>query len=145
MNPIDKLRKMLDEANIPYENNIKAFPPEYKMIDIFGEPGKYLNNQVVFGRGLSVVDEWLFDAIWQAGSYGAENGLLETYGELGKQRNGEPDTMTPEEAFDVIKKKFDSYFIETTSCADGGRILYEKHPGFECPKQFKKYAYKMYI
>ena len=33
--------------------------------------------------------------------------MLETYGEFGSDDNGEPNVMTAEEAFDIIKKLYD--------------------------------------
>ena len=100
MNEIDKLRHMLDEANIPYESIIKEYDDEF--ISYMGcEADRYLRNQIVYGRTSNV--SWKLDAIWQHGSYGREEGLLETYGELGTE-DGDPMVMDAEEAFRIISE-----------------------------------------
>ena len=99
MNELDKLRKMLDDAKIPYESYQKIWDdmPPY---NTDGEVGKYARNQVKYG----VYDrQWKLDGICQWGSYGAEEGLIETYGPLGVDENGEPMVMTAQEVFDIIK------------------------------------------
>ena len=104
MNEIDKLRHMLDEANIPYESIIQKFDVEHiPYIDCYMgcEADKYWRNQVIYGRTSDV--SWKLDAIWQHGSYGREEGLLETYGELGSVE-GSPMVMDAEDAFRIISE-----------------------------------------
>jgi len=100
MNEIDELRHMLDEANIPYESSIKEYDDEF--ISYMGcEADRYLRNQIIYGRTSDTT--WKLDAIWQYGSYGREEGLLETYGELGTE-DGDPMVMDAEEAFRIISE-----------------------------------------
>ena len=113
MNNLDRLRKMLDDAHIPYESKIelmkdKKINEEYEkfMIDEYGESGRYWWNQIIYGRYKDSGD-WKFDAIFHHGSYGSESGLIETYGELGEDEHGEPRVMTAEEAFEIIKNDYE--------------------------------------
>lgn len=57
MNALDRLRQMLDEANIPYESYCRT-----------------------------------------------HEDMKEQYGEYGKDKDGNPMVMTPEEAFEIISK-----------------------------------------
>lgn len=100
MNEIDKLRKLLTDAEIPFENYIEEVKtPRFRATE-YGEAGKYDRNQIIYGRtGAS----WKFDAIWQYGSFGAAEGLIETYGQLGVDEDEYPSTMTAQEAFEIIK------------------------------------------
>ena len=52
-------------------------------------------------------NNWLFDGVCQYGSYGAKNGMIEAYGELGHDASGNPQVMTAEEAFAIIKADWD--------------------------------------
>lgn len=113
MNAIDRLRKMLDEANIPYESYCETYEDRLKdyVFDdlkptIECEADNYCRNQIIVGRNKSTKTRtsWLFDAIYQYGSCGRHEDMLETYGEFGSDDNGEPNVMTPQEAFNIIKK-----------------------------------------
>ncbi|MCR4622652.1 MAG: hypothetical protein K5663_11285 [Clostridiales bacterium] len=101
---IDKLRKLLDEAGIPYESVIvpETLEPEIHK-KLYGEAGKFRRNQVIYGRNPKEPVLVKFDAIWQCGSYGAAQGLIETYHELGVDSKGNPRVMTAQEAFEIIK------------------------------------------
>lgn len=106
MNELDKLRKMLDEAKIPYESYQKEWGRDKPLINWSGEAGKYEKNQVIYGRydgGLG----WKIDGICQWGSYGAKQGMIETYSDLGVDEDGEPMVMTAQEVFDIIKKDWE--------------------------------------
>ena len=111
MNVMDKLREMLDTAGIPYESRIEM--NENILQPIVCEADKFMRNQIVYGRdkgtgGLSTLGSWSwkFDAIYQWGSYGKTENKVETYGELGRDENGEPMVMTAEEAFKIIADDF---------------------------------------
>ena len=116
MNAIDRLRKMLDEANIPYdsycetyEDRFKEFKDDYwqrRMAEC--EADNYFRNQIIIGRNKSDCASWLFDAIYQYGSYGRHEDMLETYGEFGADEEGNPKVMTTQEAFDIIKNLYDN-------------------------------------
>lgn len=108
---IDKLRKMLDKAGIPYENRVEYIEDDVDTyVKLYGEAGKYRWNQVIYG--LSTLPQgytfpWKFDAIWQRGSCGAMAGLIEAYGPLGRDKEGLPREMTAQEAFDIIKADYE--------------------------------------
>ena len=101
---IDKLRKMLTDAGIPHVNLRERYP-----IDVpwprqtWGKAGTWIRNQVLYPDG----ENARFDAIWQAGSYGCEQGLIETYHTLGVDERGEPRVMDAEEAFEIIRKDWE--------------------------------------
>ena len=103
---IDKLRKLLDKAGIPYKNRVQlAEDDEDIYVKMYGEAGKYTRNQVIYGECTLPQETpfpWKFDAIWQRGSFGAMDGLIETYGPLGWDKREEPREMTAQEAFDII-------------------------------------------
>ena len=106
MNALDRLRQMLDEANIPYESycethsNMKEKYPEWDMPIVECEADRYFRNQIVYGRKEF---GWLFDAIFKNGSFGRFENLLETYGKYG-QKGGHPMVMSAEEAFEIISR-----------------------------------------
>lgn len=108
MNELDKLRKMLDEANIPYESfcitheEMKRKYPEWVLPMVECEADRYFKNQIVYGRK-EYNNRWLFDAIFKNGSYGRFENLLETYGKYG-HKDGHPMVMSAEEAFAIISK-----------------------------------------
>ena len=110
MTQIDELRKMLLEAGIPFENKIRQMDAKtrkhLKPEERYGEAGKWWENQVIYGGRTEIGTR--FDAICCFGSYGAKEGLLETYGELGRGENGEPRIMTAREAFEIIKKDWEA-------------------------------------
>ncbi len=101
MNPIETLKTMLDMENIPYDyfctkwdkRLLMACPNHYKR-----EPDMYNRYQIIYGQ--SEPNNWKLDAIWQYGSYGRYEGMVEVYGDMIK---GDPYPVTPEEAFKMIK------------------------------------------
>lgn len=107
MNELDKLREMLNEAGIPYESVQREFSPE--VISIFPEyyngARKYSHNQIVYGRN---DNSWKIDGICQMGSYGVEQGLIETYGELGVDAEGDPLVLRAEDVFQIIKEDWEN-------------------------------------
>ena len=107
MNELDKLRGMLNKAKIPYRSIKKIWDKQYldSMKYAFGKAGKYMRNQIIYGEDGK--GDWKFDAIWQAGSYGANEGKVETYGHLGVDEHGEPRVMTAEEAFSIISEDWE--------------------------------------
>ena len=104
-----KLINLLLKARIPFEHIVQLKFSKFTKDDIkiFGEAGRYMRNQIIYYRpdGTRV-----FDCILQSGSYGCREGLLETYGELGVDEEGNPMVMTAEEAFEIIKI---AYFTHT--------------------------------
>ena len=109
MNELDKLREMLKEAEIPYEDYQELRLEEEDLIYWLkhsGENGKYKRNQIIYGRYSK--SDWLFDAVCQGGSYGSKESLVESYGDLGVDTEGNPMVLTAEQAFEIIKKDWDS-------------------------------------
>ena len=113
-NELDKLRQMLKYAQIPFEDVRELWTIEgitNSMIHLHGECGKYRRNQIIYGayhgKHENIRCNWKFDAICQAGSYGAREGLIETYGDLGCDKKGQPRVMTAKEAFEIIKADWD--------------------------------------
>ena len=104
MKDIDRLRAKLDEAGIPYESYKEPLKPwEIKILSSFyvdGMEEEYSRNQIIYGR----IDEntWKLDAIDQFGSYGHREGLIEVWGQLGMDSNGDPLVMTADEVFEII-------------------------------------------
>lgn len=102
MNPIERLQQMLDDAMIPYklycekwdELLLKNCPNLYKK-----EPDMFCRYQIIYGEYDR--NKWKLDAIWQYGSYGRYEGMVEVYGDMIK---GDPYPVTPEEAFEMIKE-----------------------------------------
>lgn len=106
-NELDKLRHLLDEASIPYESIKEEWDKRYSYNgnrEMYGEASRYQRNQIIYGMDVAQKNSWKFDAIWQNGSYGAKDGLIETYGYLGTDARGNPCVMTAEEAFEIIKE-----------------------------------------
>lgn len=117
MNELDKLRQMLTEANIPFESYQEKHPALLSDDDFwknnfmlraeqYGECGIYRRNQVIYGR--SGENNWKLDGICQYGSYGASDGMIETYGELGVDEDGEPKVMSAEQVFEIIKMNYEN-------------------------------------
>jgi len=109
MNEIEKLRKMLDEAGIPYENRQeKASEDKAKERKaIWGEAGGWNKNQIIYGENGK--GYWRLDALWQYGTYGANHGLIEVWGTLVENiTGGEPMVMDAKEAFEMIKKDWEA-------------------------------------
>ena len=108
MNELDKLRDMLTKAGIPYEDEQEPMG-DRRLLSLepkrrYGEAGNWWRNQVIYGRDGKT---WLWDGICQYGSYGAKEGLIESYGELGTDERHQPKVVTAEEAFAVIKADYD--------------------------------------
>lgn len=101
MNALDNLREMLNEAKIPYESYQEEWPDEQDK----SEGAQWERNQIIYGKYSKI--EWKFDAIFQYGSWGREKNLVETYGELGVDEDGNPRVMSAEEAFSIIKEDWD--------------------------------------
>lgn len=106
-NQLDVLRTMLDEAHIPYENYIISYTDTEKYV-LGGVD--YYRNQIFYGG--EDFKSCKLDAICQYGSYGYEEGLIETAGPLGSEYydavHCEPiGYRTAEEVFEVIKKDWE--------------------------------------
>ena len=113
-NELDKLRAMLDEAEIPYD----SYQEEWKFIEnlpenvrdevrkTYGLAGRWLHNQVIYGADPDM-SGWRLDGICQYGSYGANEGLIETYGSLGVDAEGDPLVLRAEDVFEIIKADWD--------------------------------------
>ncbi len=104
-NELDKLRAMLDEAEIPYdsiqeewEDSIKASFPDY-----YKGNNRFKRNQIIYGAAPDL-HKWRLDGVCQMGSYGAEQGLIETYGSLGTDAEGDPLVLRAEDVFEIIKE-----------------------------------------
>jgi hypothetical protein len=115
MNELDKLREMLTSANIPFESYQEKHPALLSDNDFwkdnfmlcakrYGECGIYGRNQIIYGR--SDENSWKLDGICQYGSYGANEGMIETYGELGTGEDGEPRVLDADQVFEIIKEDF---------------------------------------
>lgn len=106
MNALDKLRKMLNEAKIPYESYQEEWSDKWQYAWDKSEGAQWQRNQIIYGR-YDNKHEWKFDAIFQYGSWGREDNLVETYGDLGTDEDGNPRVMSAEEAFSIIKEDWD--------------------------------------
>lgn len=106
-NELDKLRAMLDEAGIPYESYQKEWPQEQIEMtpELFKGNARWIQNQIVYGREDAIA--WKLDGICQYGSYGVAQGLIETYGKLGADAEGDPLVLTAAEAFEIIKEDWE--------------------------------------
>lgn len=88
MTELDLLRKMLNDAGIPYE-------------DCSG----INTNQIVYGRYGDGCPEWKLDAVCHAGSYGYYDGLIEIWGDLvGEEPVG---YLLAAEVFAIIKEDYE--------------------------------------
>ena len=110
MNELDKLRKMLRDADIPFEDyqereHLYSEALLDSIMRLGPEANRYSRNQIIYGRNSEDGMYWKFDAIYQYGSLG--DGFIETYGELGVDSDGEPRVMTAEEAFKIIKSDWE--------------------------------------
>ena len=107
MSELDKLRKMLTDAQIPYEDFCEPMTDEIcniaDCVAIYGEAGKWFRNQVIYGR--YGINSWAWDGIWQYGSYDAAKGMIESYGDIGT-KDGKPNVVNAEEAFAIIQKHY---------------------------------------
>lgn len=105
MNALDKLRKMLNEAKIPYESYQEKWSDYLQTLLLDKADGaQWMRNQIIYGR----YDQsgWKFDAIFQYGSLGRLKNLVETCGDLGVDDDG-PRVMSAKKAFYIIKKDWD--------------------------------------
>ena len=93
MNELDKLRKMLTDAGIPYKDIIS-----WRNCVTYGDPLP----------GKPKTGKYLWDGICQPGSYGYEEGLIESWGKLGADENGQPQVVAADEAFEVIKAHWEA-------------------------------------
>lgn len=107
MNELDKLRIMLMENGIPFMNRYQEIEPEFKELHHGlpdGEAGKkWWRNQVIYAEGT----ESAWSGICQYGSYGEEEGLIESWFPLGWDEYEAPKTVTAKEAFSVIKNDWE--------------------------------------
>lgn len=105
-NELDKLRAMLDKAGIPYESYQREWPEEARTVpELFSGNERFVHNQIIYGR----IDEitWKLDGICQSGSYGARQGLIETYGKLGTDAEGDPLVLRADDVFQIIKEDWE--------------------------------------
>ena len=89
-NPLTELRRLLNEAGIPYEDN-----SELLSVSIM--------DRVWYRRDRNVI----CSAVWGMGSYGYEDGLIEIMGLLTDEEREKDDVvgyLTPEEVFRRIKE-----------------------------------------
>lgn len=105
MNALDKLREMLNEAKIPYESYQEQWPDKELIVWDGTKGAEWQRNQIIYGRHDE--HEWRFDAIFQYGSFGREKNMIETYGDLGTDEDGNPRVMSAETAFVIIKEDWD--------------------------------------
>lgn len=94
-NPLTELRRLLNEAGIPYEDN-----SELLRVSIM--------DRVWYRRDGNVI----CSAVWGMGSYGYEDGLIEIMGLLTDEEQEKDDVvgyLTPEEVFRRIKKDWETF------------------------------------
>ena len=107
-NELDRLRYLLNDAKIPYEDIKEEVPERERMLypDYFElHNNKYRRNQIIYGRMED--GNWKLDGICQLGSYGCAQGLIETYGEQGTDAEGDPLVLTADEVFQIIKEDWE--------------------------------------
>lgn len=106
-NELDKLRAMLDEAGIPYDSIKEEWSQEIKdaIPDYYIGNNRYCHNQIVYGAAQNGL--WKLDGICQMGSYGASEGLIETYGKLGTDAEGDPLVLRADDVFQIIKEDWE--------------------------------------
>lgn len=106
-NELDKLRAMLDEAQIPYESYKREWSPEATVNtpELFAGNERFVHNQVLYGK-ISLV-EWKIEALCEYGSYGAKYGLIETSGLLGTDAEGDPLVLHADDVFQIIKEDWE--------------------------------------
>lgn len=108
-NELDKLRWMLELAEIPYESHKEEWADYVINInkDYYSGNNQFFKNQIIYGIHPDDVHSWELDGICQLGSYGANEGLIETYGPLGTDAEGDPLVLTADEVFQIIKEDWE--------------------------------------
>lgn len=94
-NPLTELRRLLNEAGIPYEDH-----PEPLSVSVM--------DRVWYVRDGNVI----CSAIWGMGSYGYKDGLIEIMGLLTEEEREKDDVvgyLTPEEVFRRIKRDWETF------------------------------------
>ena len=94
-NPLTELRRLLNEAGIPYEDH-----PEPLALSVM--------DRVWYVRDKNVI----CSAIWGYGSYGYKDGLIEIMGLLTEEERERDDVvgyLTPEEVFRRIKRDWETF------------------------------------
>ena len=107
-NELDKLRALLDEAGIPYISYKEEYIEKEKCVpELFVGNKRYKRNQVIYGIRNEILHQWKLDGICHFGSYGVDEGLIETYGELGVDGEGDPLILRAEDVFQIIKEDWE--------------------------------------
>ena len=108
-NELDKLRWMLELAEIPYESYKEEWADYVINInkDYYSGNNRFFKNQIIYGIHPDDAHSWELDGICQLGSYGANEGLIETYGPLGTDAEGDPLVLTADEVFQIIKEDWE--------------------------------------
>lgn len=108
-NELDKLRAMLDEAQIPYDSIQEEWDDKIKITfpDYYTGNNRFKKNQIIYGA-TPHLHKWKLDGICQMGSYGAAQGLIETYGPLGVDAEGDPLVLLAEDVFQIIKEDWEN-------------------------------------
>ena len=94
-NPLTELRRLLNEAGIPYEDNSELLSAS-------------VMDRVWYVRDRNVI----CSAIWGVGSYGYKDGLIEIMGLLTEEERERDDVvgyLTPEEVFRRIKRDWETF------------------------------------
>jgi len=114
INELDKLRAMLDEAKIPYDSFQEEWRKEVieEFPDYYSGNNRFSRNQVIYGAANDLHD-WKLDGVCQMGSYGAAQGLIETYGSLGVDAEGDPLVLRAEDVFQIIKEDWEKNNVDT--------------------------------
>ena len=100
-NPIEDLHNRLEEAGIPHvwrqELNDGYEPDSICSHD----KDRYLTNQILYPNGY----DCLFDVVWQLGSWFFDPSCdIESYHELGCDKDGMPRIISVDHAFQIIDK-----------------------------------------
>ena len=110
-NELDKLRAMLTEANIPFESVKEEWDPKTLETNSGYYSGNYRfrRNQIIYGKyeREDSFPDWKLDGICQLGSYGAKEGLIETYGSLGTDAEGDPLVLRADDVFQIIQEDWE--------------------------------------
>lgn len=107
INPLDKLRILLNEAGIPF-TDIKLKWPKEQMAAFESFPmgpkdmNEFQRNQIIYSLD-EESDTWKFDAIYHFGAH-SDHQFLECWGTL---IGGEPRSITVREAFKIITENWE--------------------------------------